>query len=179
MKMDGSTTAGSYSIRCPFCEVYDLEQPAGSNSVRCTSCRRSLDAQLLATLLEIQTLPDAVGSHPCEECHHPEMRRLPNGVFHCPACGSEVLPAYGSLESGWPGGVSEAYLSGWMDGLLGSPEKSFVDNRELARWEDAKDRLDYYRGHHAGREAFLLSSEEPREAFPSRDPRWSSTIGKD
>jgi hypothetical protein len=20
------------------------------------------------------------------------MRRLPNGIFHCPACGSEVLP---------------------------------------------------------------------------------------
>ena len=30
-----------------------------------------------------------------EECGHPEMCRLPDGVFHCPACGSEVLPAKG------------------------------------------------------------------------------------
>jgi hypothetical protein len=35
-------------------------------------------------------LPDAVGSHACE-CGHHEMRLLPDGVFHCPACGSEVL----------------------------------------------------------------------------------------
>lgn len=27
-----------------------------------------------------------------DACGHPEMRRLPDGVFHCPACGSEVLP---------------------------------------------------------------------------------------
>ena len=60
--------------------------------------------------------------------------------------------------------MSEAYLSGWMDRLFGSTEKSFVHNRELARWEEAAERLDYYRGHHAGREAFLLGSEEPCEA---------------
>ena len=36
-------------------------------------------------------LPDALGTHPCE-CGHPEMRVLPDGVFHCPACGAEVLP---------------------------------------------------------------------------------------
>jgi ribosomal protein L37AE/L43A len=28
----------------------------------------------------------------CEECSPPEMHRLPDGMFHCPACGSEVLP---------------------------------------------------------------------------------------
>ncbi len=49
-----------------------------------------------------------------------------------------------------------------MDGLFGSEVVSFVHNRELARWEEAEDRLDYYRGHHAGREAFL-DSQEPRE----------------
>ncbi|HEX2183234.1 MAG TPA: hypothetical protein VHH10_13200 [Rubrobacteraceae bacterium] len=32
-----------------------------------------------------------VGYHACE-CGHPGMRLLPDGVFHCPACGSEVLP---------------------------------------------------------------------------------------
>jgi ribosomal protein L37AE/L43A len=26
------------------------------------------------------------------ECGHPEMRRLPDGVYWCPACGSEVPP---------------------------------------------------------------------------------------
>ena len=88
------------------------------------------------------------------------MRRLPNGVFHCPACGSEVLPAGGSPESGGARGVSEAYLAGWMDGLFGS-SASFVHKRELARWEDPTDRLDYYRGHRAGREALFGSEASP------------------
>ena len=120
--MEDSTTTRSHSMRCPFCEVYDLHQPAGSNSARCSSCNGSLNAALLSTLSEIQSLPDALGSHPCEECHHPEMRRLPDGVFHCFACGSEVEPAAGiSSESG--GGeravvaVSAAYLSRWMGSL--------------------------------------------------------------
>jgi hypothetical protein len=114
-------------------------------SDRCASCKGSLDAELLATLRQIHTLPNALGSHPCEECGHPEMRKLPDGVFHCSACGSEVLPAYGSFpKSGGSKGVSEAYLSGWMDGLFGCAV-SFIHNRELARWEDAADRLDYYR----------------------------------
>jgi ribosomal protein L37AE/L43A len=46
---------------------------------------------MLEALREIAALPDALGSHACE-CGHPEMRRLPDGVFHCPACGCEVLP---------------------------------------------------------------------------------------
>jgi len=155
-----STSTRFHTIRCSFCEVYELER-FGDGSARCSSCRSSLGTQLLSTLRQIQALPEAFGAHRCEECGHPEMRRLPNGVFHCPACASEVLPARGSAESGT--GASEAYLSGWMDGLFGSSEKSFVHNRELARWEDAADRLDYYRGHRAGREAFL-GSEEPRGA---------------
>ena len=172
--MEGSTTARFHSIRCPFCEVYDLECQA-DGSARCASCRGSLDAELLSVIWQIRTLPEALGPPPCEECGHPEMRRLPDRVFHCSACGSEVLSAYGSVQSGGSNGVSEAYLSGWMDGLFGSAEKSFVHNRELARWKDATDRLDYYRGHRAGQEA-SLDSVAPREAFPSGDPRWSSTI---
>jgi ribosomal protein L37AE/L43A len=39
----------------------------------------------------ITELPDAAGHHACE-CGHPEMRRLPDGVYWCPACGSEVVP---------------------------------------------------------------------------------------
>jgi hypothetical protein len=170
MMEDSRTTIRSDSIRCPFCQVYDLEQPSGSNSAHCTSCRVSLNTALLTTLWEIQTLPDALGSHPCEECHHPEMRRLPDGVYHCFACGSEVVPAKGSELSrgGGPRAVvSEAYLSGWRDGIFGSQE-SFVHNRELARWEDATDRLDYYRGHHAGRQAYLWHGEAASRVHPKQ-----------
>ena len=80
--MEGSTTTGFHSMRCPFCEVYEPEH-SGDGSARCSFCRCSLSAELLGTIREIQTLPDALGSHPCEDCGHPEMRRLPDGVFHC------------------------------------------------------------------------------------------------
>jgi ribosomal protein L37AE/L43A len=171
--MEGSTTARFHSIRCPFCEVYELER-LRDGSAHCALCGGSLDAELLSMIWQIRTLPEALGSHPCEECGHPEMRRLPDGVFHCSACGAEVLPAYGSAQSGGSKGVSEAYLSGWMDGLFGR-SASFVHNRELARWEVSSDRLDYYRGHHAGREAFL-DSVVPREAFAGGGCRWSSPV---
>jgi hypothetical protein len=41
--MEGSTTAGLHSIRCPFCEVYELEC-SGYDSARCASCGGSVDA---------------------------------------------------------------------------------------------------------------------------------------
>jgi uncharacterized Zn finger protein (UPF0148 family) len=47
---------------------------------------------MLEILRGISALPDALGVHACEECGHPEMLRLPDGTFHCPACRSEVLP---------------------------------------------------------------------------------------
>jgi hypothetical protein len=47
---------------------------------------------------------------------------------------------------------SAAYRSGWIDGLYGELG-CFTENRRLAEWERASDRLDYYRGHRAGREA--------------------------
>lgn len=75
---------------CPFCEVRGL-RPYGSLA-RCDSCGRAVEADVLETIDEIAALPDAVGAHACE-CGHPEMRRLPDGVYHCPACGSEVTPA--------------------------------------------------------------------------------------
>jgi hypothetical protein len=40
---------------------------------------------------QIVALPDVAGKHACE-CGHPEMRSLPDGTFHCPACRSEVVP---------------------------------------------------------------------------------------
>ncbi len=47
---------------------------------------------------------------------------------------------------------SVAYRCGWIDGCYGELG-CFTENRRLAEWERATDRLDYYRGHRAGREA--------------------------
>jgi hypothetical protein len=75
-------------IVCPICEVgrLDLRGP-----IRCDSCGRAVSGGVMQTLRQIIALPDAVGRHACE-CGHPEMRLLPDGVYWCPACGSEVLP---------------------------------------------------------------------------------------
>ncbi len=83
------------SLVCPLCEVDQL-RPSGNDSAQCASCAGLVSGAMLETLRGICALPDALGSHACEECGHPEMRRLPDGVFHCPACGSEVIP----LETG-------------------------------------------------------------------------------
>ncbi len=94
-------------IVCPLCEVGEL-QAFGRNSARCGSCRCLLAGETLETLLEIVHLPDALGNHACE-CSHPEMRRLPDGVFHCPACGSEVVPIEDTAASREPANGNEAY----------------------------------------------------------------------
>ncbi len=88
--MEDSITARSHSLRCPFCEVYDL-RPFGRMATRCESCGSLISGALLYALRQITELPEAIGRHPCE-CGHPEMRHLPDGVYRCPACGSEVLP---------------------------------------------------------------------------------------
>lgn len=80
----------THLIVCPMCEVGKL-RPFGRDSARCGSCGCLLGGEILETLEEIVGLSDVLGNHACE-CAHPEMRRLPDGVFHCPACGSEVLP---------------------------------------------------------------------------------------
>lgn len=90
-EMEDAFVTKSHLLTCPFCEAYEL-QPFGHNSARCESCGGLLSGTLLETLRAIIELPDAVGGHACE-CGHPEMRRLPDGVYRCPACGSEVLPA--------------------------------------------------------------------------------------
>ena len=77
-------------IICPFCESGEL-LPVGPGFARCGSCGLPLLGAMLETLRGIAGLPVALGAHPCE-CGHPAMRLLPDGGFHCPACGSEVLP---------------------------------------------------------------------------------------
>lgn len=90
MKIPSGTTAILRHITCPFCESGKLVA-LGHGFARCGSCGLPLVGSMWETLQEIVGLPDALGAHPCE-CGHPEMRLLPDGVFHCPACRSEVLP---------------------------------------------------------------------------------------
>jgi hypothetical protein len=47
---------------------------------------------------------------------------------------------------------SMAYRCGWNDGCYGELT-CFTENRRLAEWKTGSDRLDYYKGHRAGREA--------------------------
>jgi ribosomal protein L37AE/L43A len=89
--MRGSSLASrSDSLVCPLCEASML-YPSSQGSMSCWSCGTPLEGSMLGTLRSISTLPDALGSHACE-CGHPEMRLLPDGTYHCPACGSEVMP---------------------------------------------------------------------------------------
>src|SRR3712207_3991098 len=158
--MRGSSVASRPdSLICPLCEASKL-RPSDRDSMRCESCGGRLSGAILETLWRITELPDTLGPHACE-CGHPEMRRLPDGVFHCPACGSEVLPTNASSTPSKPAKHAEAYWVGWVDGCFGE-RASFVDNPNLARWEDSLDRLDYYRGHRAGSEA--------RQVRNGRDP---------
>ena len=83
--------SGSHSIICPSCEAGELSS-GGQGGVQCSLCAYAPSRSFLEALRQIVTLPDALGSHACEECGHPEMRCLPDGVSHCPGCGSEVLP---------------------------------------------------------------------------------------
>jgi uncharacterized protein YodC (DUF2158 family) len=53
---------------------------------------------------------------------------------------------------------SGAYRCGWFDGRYG-PTECFTENRRLAEWETSSSRLDYYRGHRAGREARQRSGD--------------------
>jgi ribosomal protein L37AE/L43A len=81
----------SHSIICPNCEAGELS-PSGHNGIQCSLCGYAPSHSVLEALQQIIALPDALGSHACEECGHPKMRLLPDGVSHCPGCGSEVLP---------------------------------------------------------------------------------------
>lgn len=95
---DTSVAPRSRPIACPFCESGHLVF-FGQGLARCRSCGMPLVGSTLETLQDIVSLPDALGSHPCE-CGHPEMRALPDGVFHCPACRSEVLPLEATRGNG-------------------------------------------------------------------------------
>src|SRR5215218_7815022 len=149
----------SDSLVCPTCEAGELE-PSGRDSTRCSSCGGLLGGATLETLRQITALPESLGAHACE-CGHPQMRLLPDGTYHCPACRSEVVPISAPSTPSKPNEHTEAYWAGWVDGRFGK-RGSFVDNPNLAKWGNPSDRLDYYRGHRTGSEA--------RQARNSRHP---------
>jgi ribosomal protein L37AE/L43A len=151
VKISSHTTSQPDHIACPACGFGKLgiREPILAG---CDSCGRVVDGAVLRTLEQIVALPNALGRHACE-CGHPEMRRLPEGVFHCPSCGSEIL----SFETGasFP---NEAYRAGWMDGQLEEVE-GMAESGGLAVWRDPYDRHEYYRGHRAGRKVRLMSED--------------------
>jgi ribosomal protein L37AE/L43A len=89
MRVSSSSSRSDYLV-CPVCQVGEL-RPFGGEGGRCGSCGSILGTAMLLTLEQIIALPGASGKHACE-CGHPEMRRLPDGTFHCPSCGAEVSP---------------------------------------------------------------------------------------
>jgi ribosomal protein L37AE/L43A len=88
-----STTSRPNHLVCPVCGSGELLPRESGLLADCDSCGCAFNGAVVGTLEQIVTLPDALGKHACEECGHPEMRLLPDGVFHCPGCGSEVLSA--------------------------------------------------------------------------------------
>ena len=80
----------AHAIVCPRCEIGEV-RTHGLVEATCDFCGRVVNGAVLESLRQIASLPEAVGSHACE-CGYPEMRQLPDRVFWCPACGSEVLP---------------------------------------------------------------------------------------
>jgi ribosomal protein L37AE/L43A len=112
MRVRSPTASRLDQIICPFCESGSLV-PRGPGFARCGSCGLPLLGSLLETLREVVGLPDALGSHACEECAHPEMRLLPDGVYHCPACGSEVVPAGAGAGGGAAGARRRRRNHGW------------------------------------------------------------------
>jgi hypothetical protein len=106
MKTPSRKTSKPRHIVCPACGSGELRPSRGPELAGCDSCGFSAEGAIFRTLERIAALPDALGAHSCE-CGHPEMRRLPDVVFHCPACGAEVLPTEMRLDPkkahlGWP-----------------------------------------------------------------------------
>lgn len=145
---------------CPICEQGEL-RAFGRVSMRCFTCDQVIGGPMLETLRNISILPDALGDHACD-CGHPEMKRLPDGVYWCPACGAEVSPADSSPVCWKTEDHGEAYWCGWLDGRYAEAEE-FTANSRLSRWESPEDRLEYYRGHRQGMRD-RLSSKNPTDS---------------
>jgi ribosomal protein L37AE/L43A len=95
-----NTSSRPGHLICPACEFGELQPRGGASAylASCDVCNRAFSGAVLRILEQIAALPDALGKHACEECHHPEMRLLPDEVFHCPGCGAEVRPIVSPLS---------------------------------------------------------------------------------
>jgi hypothetical protein len=69
MKRQTIISANTHSIICPCYGINELERSA-EGVVHCSRCDRPLSTQMLKTLEQIVSLPDAIGRHACE-CGHP------------------------------------------------------------------------------------------------------------
>ena len=138
------------SLVYPLCEGHRL-CAHGQDSARCTSCGAIVSRPTLEVLRQITDLPDAVGSHACE-CGHPEMRLLPDGTRHCPACGSEVAFARCPDDPLGARGARPSVV-GWLDGRSLRGAWQLRGQPQSGRWEAPSERLDYYRGHRIRSEA--------------------------
>lgn len=169
MKGSSRRVSRTHTLVCPTCELGELRL-YGPTRAKCCSCDSILGDAALEGLRQIVTLPETIGAHACE-CGHPEMRKLPDGVFHCPACGSEVLPIGADPSPATSRERSGAYWIGWLDGFYGNIESTAWKSR-LARLEDPLDTLDYYRGHRAGRKNRLAENRRlPKASYESSGKR--------
>ena len=64
MKKQTYTSSNINSIICPCCGINELERGT-EGAARCTRCDRPISKQMLETLEQIASLPDAIGSHAC------------------------------------------------------------------------------------------------------------------
>ena len=90
MRVPSRTMSRPNRIVCLACGSGRL-QLRGLEPACCDSCGFSVEDAMFRTTEQVAALPDALGSHACE-CGYPEMRRLPDGVFQCPSCSSEIYP---------------------------------------------------------------------------------------
>jgi hypothetical protein len=151
MRSRSSSASRSESLVCPLCEVGQL-RTVGHHAARCGSCSSSLNGGMLEALWQITNLPDCLGGHACE-CGHPEMRLLPDGTYHCPACGSEVLPAHVPSTTSKSEENGLAYWVGW-------PAAS---GREAASWTTRT-----WRGGRTHRTGLLTTGAIVRIAKPAK-----------
>lgn len=83
---DSTPTSRLHAMIRPFYKEGELNLLEGI-SVRCDSCSRVVADAVFGTFKQRVSVTEAMGEH-----GHPTMRRLLDGVFYYPACGSEVAP---------------------------------------------------------------------------------------
>jgi hypothetical protein len=82
-----------------------------------------VSGETLEALRQVTDLPDALGRRACE-CGHPEMRLLLDGTYHCPSCGSEVVPLDAEATVSEPKEHGQAWWKGWTDARFGELSSS-------------------------------------------------------